>query len=115
LFGVDRQVYYRNKARDVKIIELVEAIGLQIPKIGVRNLYLLLQKGLNQLKVGRDMLFRIIKANHMLINPSKDFFAGIYLIKWVPNNLYRLLRTSQNFILTFLLFAITLLDQHLFL
>jgi transposase InsO family protein len=80
LFGVDRQVYYRRKqsvkrrkSRAVKVIELVEAIRLQMPKIGVRKLYFLLQKELNSLKVGRDMLFRIMKANHMLVIPKRRY------------------------------------------
>ncbi len=80
MFGVDRQVYYRRKqsvkrrkSRAVKVIELVETIRLQMPKIGVRKLYFLLQKELNQLKVGRDMLFRIMKANHMLIRPKRRY------------------------------------------
>lgn len=80
MFGVDRQVYYRRKqsvkrrkSRAVKVIELVEAIRLQMPKIGVRKLYFLLQKELNSLKVGRDMLFRIMKANHMLVIPKRRY------------------------------------------
>jgi transposase InsO family protein len=80
LFGVDRQVYYRRKqsvkrrkSRAVKVIELVEAIRLQMPRIGVRKLHFLLQRELNQLKVGRDMLFRIMKANHMLIIPKRRY------------------------------------------
>jgi len=80
LFGVNRQVYYRNiknikrrKSRAVQVIELVESVRLQMPKIGTRKLYFLLEDELKQLKVGRDMLFRILKANHMLIIPKRRY------------------------------------------
>jgi putative transposase len=80
LFGVNRQVYYRRiravkrrKTRAVQVIELVESIRLQMPKLGARKLYFLLEDELKQLKVGRDMLFRILKANHMLIQPKRRY------------------------------------------
>jgi len=80
LFGVNRQVYYRRlqtvkrrKSRAVKVIELVESIRIQMPKIGTRKLYFMLEEELKQLQVGRDMLFRILKANHMLIHPSRRY------------------------------------------
>ena len=44
-----------------------------MPKIGVRKLYFLLQEELKRLNVGRDMLFRIMKANHMLIIPKRRY------------------------------------------
>ena len=80
MFGVNRQVYYRRiravkrrKTRAVQVIELVESIRLQMPKLGARKLYFLLEDELKQLKVGRDMLFRILKANHMLIQPKRRY------------------------------------------
>ena len=80
MFGVNRQVYYRRlqtvkrrKSRAVKVIELVESIRIQMPKIGTRKLYFMLEEELKQLQVGRDMLFRILKANHMLINPRRRY------------------------------------------
>ena len=80
MFGVNRQVYYRRlqtvkrrKSRAVKVIELVESIRIQMPKIGTRKLYFMLEEELKQLQVGRDMLFRILKANHMLIHPRRRY------------------------------------------
>ena len=80
MFGVNRQVYYRRlqtvkrrKSRAVKVIELVESIRIQMPKIGTRKLYFMLEEELKQLQVGRDMLFSILKANHMLINPRRRY------------------------------------------
>ena len=44
-----------------------------MPKLGCRNLYYLLQEKLSKLKVGRDKLFRILDANHMLIKPKRSY------------------------------------------
>jgi transposase InsO family protein len=44
-----------------------------MPKIGARKIYFLLQEELKRLNVGRDMLFRIMKANHMLIIPKRRY------------------------------------------
>ena len=80
MFGVNRQVYYRRiqsvkqrKSRAVQVIELVESIRLQMPKIGTRKLHFMLEDELKQLHVGRDMLFRILKANHLLIQPKRRY------------------------------------------
>ena len=44
-----------------------------MPKIGGKKLYYLLQNELSALNVGRDKLFRILGANHMLILPKKSY------------------------------------------
>lgn len=44
-----------------------------MPKIGTRKLYYLLENELKALKVGRDKLFRILKANQLLIKPKKKY------------------------------------------
>jgi transposase InsO family protein len=44
-----------------------------MPKIGTRKLYYLLEDDLSQLNVGRDKLFRILRANHMLIKPRRSY------------------------------------------
>ena len=80
MFGVNRQVYYRRlqsvrrrKSRAVQVLELVESIRLRMPKIGTRKLYFILKEELKPLGVGRDMLFRILKANHLLIKPNRKY------------------------------------------
>lgn len=80
MFGVNKQVYYRRKqavkrrkSRAVEVLELVETIRQQMPKIGTRKLYFMLQEDLKQLNVGRDMLFRILRANHMLIESKRRY------------------------------------------
>ena len=44
-----------------------------MPRLGGRKLYFLLQDKLLLLKVGRDKLFRILRANRMLIIPKKSY------------------------------------------
>jgi transposase InsO family protein len=44
-----------------------------MPKIGTRKLYDKLVVQLTQLSVGRDKLFTILRANHMLIKPKKGY------------------------------------------
>lgn len=80
LFGVDRQVYYRKKKNKQKrqniasqVIELVLEIRQKMPRIGTRKLYYLLERKLDLLAVGRDRLFRILKANHLLIIPKRSY------------------------------------------
>ncbi len=80
MFGVNRQVYYRRiqsirrrKSRAVQVVALVESVRIQMPKIGTRKLYFILEEELRRLNVGRDMLFRILKANHMLIEPKRRY------------------------------------------
>ena len=80
LLGVSRQVYYRSikskqKRRDVasKVVALVQGVRIEQPRIGTRKLYHILQGELQQLGVGRDRLFAILKANHMLIKPRRSY------------------------------------------
>jgi len=44
-----------------------------MPKLGTRKLYYIAKEDLKPLNVGRDKLFRILKANHMLIKPTKSY------------------------------------------
>ena len=80
LLGCSRQVYYRSKntlkaKRYVasKVIELVNNVRVMMPRIGTRKLYYLLQESLLELGVGRDKLFSILKANHMLVKPKRNY------------------------------------------
>ena len=54
-------------------MDLVNQLRLQMPRIGTRKLYYLLQEELPTLGVGRDKLFAILKANHMLIKPKRSY------------------------------------------
>jgi len=55
------------------VISLVKSKRIIMPKIGTRKLYYLLEGELKELKVGRDKLFKILKANGFLIKPEKKY------------------------------------------
>ena len=44
-----------------------------MPRLGTRKLYFLLKDHLKSINVGRDKLFRILKANHLLITAKKSY------------------------------------------
>ena len=44
-----------------------------MPRLGTRKLYHMLKASLEPLSVGRDKLFRILKANHLLIKPKRSY------------------------------------------
>jgi len=80
LFGVNRQVYYRShrslivrQERASEAIKMVLDIRRQMPRLGTRKLYYLLQERLNSIGVGRDKLFAILRANHMLIKAKRSY------------------------------------------
>ncbi len=79
LLGLSRQVYRaiksRQKRRDIasKVVELVHRVRIEQPRIGTRKLYYILKGELQELGVGRDQLFTILKANHMLIKPKRSY------------------------------------------
>ena len=52
---------------------LVRNIRGTMPRLGTRKLYHLLKDELLILNVGRDKLFRILRANHMLIKPKRSY------------------------------------------
>lgn len=56
-----------------QVVELVRDQRMVMPRIGTRKLYHLLKPELQDLGVGRDRLFEILKANHMLIKPKKKY------------------------------------------
>ncbi len=80
LFGYSRQVYYRskrrmslNQKRASQVIALVKSVRSKMPRIGGKKLYYLLEKELHQLRIGRDKMFDILRANHMLIKRKRQY------------------------------------------
>ncbi|WP_223252696.1 hypothetical protein [Owenweeksia hongkongensis] len=97
LFGYSRQVFYRAiKAEKTKqqcarkVVSLVQEKRMTKPRLGTRKLYHLLQPELQALDVGRDKLFLILKANHMLIQPKKSYH--------ITTNSYHRFRKHKNLI-----------------
>jgi transposase InsO family protein len=80
LFGIDRQVYYRKtKRRVIKqnkaelVVNLVIEIRTQMPRIGCKKLFYMLNKELKTLKIGRDKFIDILRANHLLITQKRSY------------------------------------------
>jgi putative transposase len=80
LFVIYRQVYYRKiKRRIIKqdkaqlVVNLVLQIRAQMPRIGSKKLYYLLNQDLKTLKIGRDKFIDILIANHLLIVPKRFY------------------------------------------
>jgi len=80
LFGVNRQVYYRKKKASERkqeiadrVVQMVMEVRQQMPRLGTRKLYYLLEAQLNDIGVGRDKLFAILKSNHMLIKLKRSY------------------------------------------
>jgi len=77
---MSRQKYYRSFWRkskkheqSIQVIGKVNSIRSLMPRIGTRKLHHLLEKELKPLGVGRDKLFNILKANNMLIKPTRNY------------------------------------------
>jgi putative transposase len=80
LFGGSRQIYYRRVKSEAssnlkaqEAISLVQGIRHQLPRVGPRKLYHMLQEPLQALHIGRDSLFTIMKANHLDIKPKRQY------------------------------------------
>jgi transposase InsO family protein len=80
LFGGSRQIYYRRVKSEAssnlkaqEAISLVQGIRYQLPRVGTRKLYHMLQEPLQALHIGRDSLFAIMKANHLDIKPKRQY------------------------------------------
>ena len=80
MFGKSRQVYYRRKRREETLllkagiaVNLVQQIRRKLPRVGTRKLHYMLNMPLKGINIGRDSLFRIMKANHMDIKPKRSY------------------------------------------
>src|SRR5690554_6726242 len=102
-FGITRQAYYQNswKAVDVSVEEdlvltEVKKIRKYHGRMGTRKLYDKLEPFMieHQIKIGRDALFDLLSANHMLVRKRKRKFQTPQTYHW--------LRQYRNFIMVFI-------------
>jgi putative transposase len=54
-------------------VNTFSTIRHQLPRVGTRKLYHMLQEPLQALHIGRDSLFAIMKANHLDIKPKRQY------------------------------------------
>lgn len=73
-------MYYRSikrveRRQDIatKVINMVQKERMKMPRIGTRKLYHILYEELQELGVGRDRLFAIMKANNLHIVPKRQY------------------------------------------
>ena len=107
-FGVTRQAYYQNswKAVDVSIEEdlilnEVKRIRKNHARMGTRKLYDKLESFMleHQIKMGRDALFDLLSANHMLVRKKKRRIQTTQSFHWLrkyPNLIRDFIPTSPN-------------------
>ena len=98
LFGVDRQVYYRKikrkaikQAKATQVVSLVLEVRKSMPRLGTKKTYHILLEELQLMKIGRDKLFDILRANHLLIQPKRSYH--------ITTNSHHRFRKHQNHIL----------------
>lgn len=80
MIGITRQSYYRSFWSHSKkqatvdcVLRLVNEVRMSLPRLGTRKLYHLLEPSLKDLKVGRDKLYTILRANHLLITRKRNY------------------------------------------
>lgn len=82
MFGISKQAYYKRiktsekqQTKHLKIIEIVQNARIRQRKMGTRKLYDKIQPELlkNNIKIGRDALFTLLRNNGMLIKKNKCF------------------------------------------
>lgn len=107
-FGITRQAYYQNswKAIDVSIEEdfvlsEVKKIRKNHGRMGTRKLYDKVEPFMveHQIKIGRDALFDLLSAHHMLVRKRKRKVQTTQSFHWLrkyPNLIKDLIPTAPN-------------------
>jgi len=107
-FGITRQAYYQNswKALDISIEEdlilnEVQKIRKHHRRMGTRKLYEKLQLFMleHQIKMGRDALFDLLSANHLLVRKRKRRIQTTQSFHWLrkyPNLIREFVPTAPN-------------------
>lgn len=99
LFGISRQAIYQAEKRISlrkkelsKVKPLIQNIRMEMPRLGTRKVYYLIQNELQSMKIklGRDALFDYLRSEHMLIKPRKSYTKTTFSKHWLRKypNLY---------------------------
>lgn len=93
MLGISRQSYYKRnlsfaykQSLAEQVISMVIDIRMSMPSLGVRKLYYILSDKLSKLNVGRDKLFKILKANNMLITPKQSYHKTTDSKHWLKKH-----------------------------
>jgi putative transposase len=76
-----------------QVVALVLQKRLEQPKVGGKKLYFMLKTPLKSLKIGRDKFFDILRANHLLIAPKRSYH--------ITTNSHHRFRKHKNLILDY--------------
>lgn len=63
----------RKQKQSAQVVGKVHSIRSSMPQIGTRKLYHMLESELQFLGVGRYKLFTILRANNMLVKPTRNY------------------------------------------
>jgi DNA-binding transcriptional regulator GbsR (MarR family) len=99
LFGIDRQVYYRRikrkinkEAKAIEVVSMINQVRKNNAQAWWQEIISHINDDLKSMKIGRDKLFDILRANHLLIQPKRSYH--------VTTNSHHRFRKHQNQILT---------------
>ncbi|ASK69226.1 IS3 family transposase [Shewanella bicestrii] len=77
--GISRQAYYQQcqrqtewEQREQQVVQMVQYERLLQPRVGTRKLQYLLNK-MHQIVIGRDRLFRCLRAHRLLVTPKRAY------------------------------------------
>jgi putative transposase len=107
LFGISRQAFYqkekRHRARLLELQKVKEMVMDQrrfMPRLGTRKVYHLINRWLEnaQIKMGRDALFDLLRSEHMLVKPRKNYTKTTWSKHWLRKypNLYKDIRPTRT-------------------
>jgi putative transposase len=109
-FGISRQAYYQYNWETISSTLEEEMVLMQVRDIrnrhrrmGTRKLYDILHPFMldNQIKIGRDALFDLLSANHLLIRKRKRRIQttnSYHRLRKYPNLIRELVPTTINLI-----------------
>lgn len=107
-FGVTRQAYYQNSWKGVEIsieehliLKEIESIRKNHKRMGTRKLYEKLTPFMleHQIKIGRDGLFSLLSANHLLVRKCKRRIQTTQSYHWLrkyPNLIREFVPNAPN-------------------
>jgi transposase InsO family protein len=107
-FGITRQAYYQNNWEGVSttleeelVMQQVKSIRKNHRRIGTRKLYEMIQPFMldHHIKMGRDALFDLLSANHLLVRKRKRRIQTTNSYHWLrkyPNLIREFIPTAIN-------------------
>lgn len=93
-YGISRQAHYQQRARDKawaqlekQVVEMVQAIRQKHPRMGGRKLLHKLKKKMEQLAIGRDRFFDLLRRAGLLVRPRRRGTRTTWPGNWRCENL----------------------------